>query len=128
MHPRRAIIESLIAQLGASSPALQVYEQDETAGPAPCFQIALGTEERGESTTQDRYERLLNLQVTAIGTTTTQRDSMSEDLEAALDGIGSGGALEVVWQQTEIGRPPEGGERVYPATYSFVARFFTDRP
>lgn len=129
MHPRRAIIEALRTALeGASSPALPVYEADETAQALPCWQVHVVAERRGDLSTRAEYERLLELRVTARAPTPTERDAMSEALEASLLGVSALGALEVVWESVDLTLPAESaGERTYPATYTCVAQLFSSR-
>jgi hypothetical protein len=129
-HPRRAIIDAIRTALeAAATPTpLVVYEADQSSELAPCWQIHVRSERRGENTTRAQYERLLEFQVCAIGTTPTERDDMSEALEAALLGVGALGAFEVEWGVVNLSVPEEQvGERIYPATYSCVAQSFTSR-
>lgn len=127
-HPRREIIEALRAALEAVPGGYAVYEGDETAAQAPCWQIHVRSERRGEGTTRGQYERLLVFNVCAIGTTPTERDDMSETLEAALLGAQLAGALEVEWEAVDLSLPEEQvEERIYPATYTCVAQSFTSR-
>ena len=129
MHPRRAILDAIRTALAAStSPALPVYEEDETAQVVPCWLIAVGLERRGERTSKRSYHRQNSVSVTALGTSRTERDALSEALELALLGASVPGVLEIEWLEVELETPrDEAGERVYPASYRLMVDHFSPR-
>lgn len=130
MHPRAAILQAIRDALAAStSPALPIFEADETA-TGEGWQIAEGIETRGDQTTREHYERQLAFRVTAWALSAGVRDAMSEALEVALlgDALEAAGVLEVEWISANLARTPEHvGARTYPATYELVAQYFTGR-
>ena len=127
MHPRRAILEAMRVLLGSSSPAIPVFEQDETS-VTPSFQIAAGRETRGEDSTKGAREILLEVEVTARGSSPTERDQLSEELELLLLGPTPAWGLEIEFDSVEMELPRDGaGQRTYPATYALVVRYFSDR-
>lgn len=126
-HARRGIIDDITDALGSTSPAIPVYEGDETAESAPAFYLTVESEARVEDeTTRDRFRRTMSLVVTARGATATERDDLSEHLENALllGGIGH----EVDWIDAEFSTPDtESGSRTWAAVYRFSVHYFTAR-
>lgn len=129
MHPRAAILAAIRTALtGATSPAFRVFEFEQAAASAPCWQVADIAEELDESqTSKGRYSRFLSVAVAAYGTTRAQRDTMSEALEAALFGRGTVGGFELEWESVALTPPSESGERIYPAIYNLRVQYFTQR-
>lgn len=126
-HARRDIIDDIIDALGNTSPAVLVYEGDETADAVPAFYVTIESEERVEAeTTRDRFRRTMRLVVTARGASAQERDDLSEQLEDALllGGIGH----EVDLSGVEFPTPDhESGARTWAAVYSLDVHYFTAR-
>jgi hypothetical protein len=128
MHPRRAIVEDLLARLAAGSPPAPVYEQEQTATEAVCFQVALESEDPNyDESTRGKLQRMLVFSVTARGTSPTERDALCEFLETAMLGAPLAESNDTTLTRVELGVPVEGGQRTYPATYTFAAMYFTTR-
>ncbi len=128
-HPRAAILAAVRSALaGATSPSLPVFEFEQAAANAPCWEVADLVEELDEAqTTKTRYSRYITLAVAAIAKTRAQRDTMSEALESVLLGRGTVGGFEMEFESVAL-TPPEGaGERLHPAVYTLRVQYFTTR-
>jgi hypothetical protein len=128
MHARRAIIEAIKSAIGGSSPSHPVYEQEETALEAPCYQLAFGQEEIiYENSTRGALQRRLPFFVTVRASTPTLRDGMCEALEIALLSSVPSGAKTIELLSVELEMPEEGGRRIYPANHAFELLYHTPR-
>lgn len=129
MHARAQILDAILDALESSSPAIPVYEEDETATAVPCFQYDVETEEpvEAELTKARNRSRALTLRVTARGTTMDERETLAEFLEEVLLDGALGSAFDVVLGPIAMKRDATGGQRIYSATYSLEIRYNTPR-
>jgi hypothetical protein len=134
MHARRTILEAIrdeledaLGAVGSPPSEVQLFEEDETAGPAPCVQYAISEEEPGEDASRSHLDRLLSIKVSARATTPEQRDELSELIESALLENMTLPGLEVNWRGTKLNRSGEGGQRTFNAHYDFILSYQSDR-
>lgn len=128
MHARGQILTAILAALEGTSPAVPVYEEDETATAVPSYQYEVGVEEPVEADlTRGSRGRVLALRVTARGTTLAERENLAEQLELLLLDGALGTAFDVILGTVELARNAEGGQRIYSATYALEVRYNTRR-